>query len=202
MNAQEPLAEFGLQRLQRVLDQIVAARVVHHDILFFGLKVANVLHGNQPQTAAQARAQMAARLAAVAGQRRGAHSRRLVDGLGQALAPHRFDQIIDGGGLKGLQRTVVVGRAKHHRRARLLPGQMTGDFHAIHHRHRDVQQDQIGMQLVGQLQRLAAVSGFASHADAGHLREHLSQPLAGQGFIVDDQYVHHGDGSGISSSHR
>ena len=60
MDAHEALAELVLQRLQRFLDQVLAARVVHDDVFFLGLQVMHVLDRDQAQAAAHARAQVRA----------------------------------------------------------------------------------------------------------------------------------------------
>ncbi len=78
MDADEAAGELFFQRLQRFLDQVLAARVVHHHVLLFGLQVVDVVQRNQPQAAAQACAQYAAcllpavrlRLAIATGQER------------------------------------------------------------------------------------------------------------------------------------
>src|SRR5690606_24783216 len=65
VDTQEAFAELLLQRLERFLDQVLAAGVVHDHVLFLGLQVVDVLDRDQAQAAAQARAQVGA-LAALA----------------------------------------------------------------------------------------------------------------------------------------
>src|SRR3546814_14680077 len=52
----EAFAELLFQRLERFLDQVLAAGVVHHHVLLLGLQVVDVLDRDQAQAAAQARA--------------------------------------------------------------------------------------------------------------------------------------------------
>src|SRR3546814_2500403 len=63
VDAHEAFAELLFQRLERFLDQVLAAGVVHHHVLLLGLKVVDVLDRDQAQAAAQARAQVGALLA-------------------------------------------------------------------------------------------------------------------------------------------
>src|SRR3546814_9200957 len=49
--------------LERFLDQVLAAGVVHHHVLLLGLQVVDVLDRDQAQAAAQARSQVGALLA-------------------------------------------------------------------------------------------------------------------------------------------
>ena len=60
MDANKALGKLGFQRLQRLFDQIFAARVVHDHIFFIGLHEADIVNRDHPQTATQARAQLAA----------------------------------------------------------------------------------------------------------------------------------------------
>src|SRR3546814_1242504 len=73
VDAHEAFAELLFQRLERFLDQVLAAGVVHHHVLLLGLQVVDVLDRDQAQAAAQARAQVGALLAlavAVGGDRK------------------------------------------------------------------------------------------------------------------------------------
>ena len=56
LDAHEAFSEFLFQRFQRFLDQVLAARVVHHHVLLLGLEVMHGAHRDQPQRAAHARA--------------------------------------------------------------------------------------------------------------------------------------------------
>src|SRR5690606_39359366 len=107
----EALAEFILQRFQRLLDQVFAVCMVDDDVLFLGLQVVHVVQRDQPQAAAQARAQVATRgrgvrRAAFTTGGEGAHA---FQRRGQALGADRLDQVVDRLGLEGGQRVGVVG---------------------------------------------------------------------------------------------
>ncbi len=108
VDAHEAAVEFLFQRLQRFLDQILAAGVVDHHVLLLGLEVMHFLDRNQPQAAAHPRAQMGTDLARRTGILRAAavgaagdeHARAL-QRRRQAFGPDRLHQVIDCRGLEG-----------------------------------------------------------------------------------------------------
>ena len=60
MDAHEAVAEFFFERRQRLLDQHFAFAVVDDDVFVFGEQVIDVRHRDEHETAAHARAKMAA----------------------------------------------------------------------------------------------------------------------------------------------
>ena len=149
---------------------------------------------NQAETAAQARAQVRARLL-VRRRRRmrlapGDEGARTLQCRRKALGADRLHQVVDGGRLEGGQRVLVVGRAEHHRRPGIEGRQVAGGFQAIHAGHGDVEQHHVGTVLRTGLQRIQAVLGLGDHLDAGMFGEQRTQAFARKGFVVGDDHFH------------
>ena len=49
VDADEAVAEFVFERLERFLDQVLTAGVVHHHVFLFRMQVADVFDGDQAQ---------------------------------------------------------------------------------------------------------------------------------------------------------
>ena len=58
---------------------------------------------------------------------------------------------------------------------------------AVQQRHRDVEDRDVGLVLLGQAHRLAAVARLGDDLPVGPLLEHLAQPLADDGVIVGEE---------------
>src|SRR5690606_25385492 len=108
VDAHETVAELLLQRLQRLLDQVLATGVADYHVLLLGLQEVHVLQRDQPEAAAHARAQVPPAFpapGAASGQEgAGARQRR-----GQPFRAHRLDQEIHRIDLEGRHRVAVVG---------------------------------------------------------------------------------------------
>ena len=194
VDAHEAVRELDLQRLQRFLDQVLAARMVHDDVLLLGLQVAHVVDGDQSQGPADPCAQVRAGagigacpgLAATTGNE-GPHP---LQRGGQALGAHRLHQVIDRLGIEGGQGVRIVRRAEHHRGAGLAGRHVARGFESIDARHGDVQQDQVGSPFQAGMHRLAPIHGLSHDLHAGLGREQRAQPLARQRLVVGDQHPH------------
>ena len=171
MDAHEALAEFVFQRLQRFLDQHLAAGVMHDHVFVLGQQVVDFDDRNQHQVAAHARAQVAAfarrgfvaldHPRALSRLKRPARSMRRA----QALDADRLEQVVDRVGIECGQRMFVVGGAEDHGRRVFEFAEVPRRFEPIHARHADVEQDQVGLQAFDRFDRFAAVAGFADHLD-------------------------------------
>ena len=78
----------------------------------------------------------------------------------------------------------------HHRRMRQLED-VPRELEPVHLRHVDVGQHEVGDDRVQQLERLAAVRGFADDGERerlGAVLEQLVQPSPGRGLVVDDHH--------------
>jgi hypothetical protein len=108
----------------------------------------------------------------------------------QALRLGRFQHVVDGAALEGLDRVLVVGGDEHD-----LAGvaDVARRFHAGLARHADVEEGQVGLQGGNQLHGFVAVLGFA---DDFQFRPHLGQAgteqVAHQSFIVGNDCGRHG----------
>jgi hypothetical protein len=124
-----------------------------------------------------------------------------LQGLAQALQPHRLEQVVDRAQLEGGQRMVLVGRAEHHLRSR-LPGQSRGQRGTVQARHVDVQQQQVRLQLADRRQGRLAVGHATGHHHALAFAQQRGQAGARQRFVVDDQHAHQRGSAGGGSSGR
>jgi hypothetical protein len=66
---------------------------------------------------------------------------------------------------------------------------VAGHLQAIESGHADIQQHDVGVQLIGHLQGLLAVTGLADHAEARDFRQQLAQAAARRRLVIDDQYA-------------
>ena len=83
-----------------------------------------------------------------------------------------------------------VRRHEHQRTVRSPRAQPAGQLHAVHARHLDVQQHQVGMAVRHARQRLGCGASLAH--DLGHRLRHFSEqpgePQAGQPLVIDQQH--------------
>ena len=184
-----------LQLAQRFLDQQLAADVLHHHVLFLGEQAQHVGQRHAHLLAALAAAQEGARFA------RGLvkASPRALQGIAQALQPHRLEQVIRRAQFERLQRVRLVGGTEDHLWPR-APGQAPRQRNTIDAGHVDVQQQYVRLQLVERGQRGFAVGERAHQLRVAALAQQRGHARAGQRFVVDDQHAHHGDAPGRRSS--
>ena len=94
----------------------------------------------------------------------------------------------------------VEGGEDHDARVRLGAGQDAArGLDAVHHRHLDVDQDDVRVQLAHRLDRLAAVAGLADHLEVVLGLEHQLEAAAKQHLIVGEEHAGH---AGAPSSGR
>ena len=74
---------------------------------------------------------------------------------------------------------------------------MAGGLQAVHARHADVQQHEVGLEPLDGFDRLATVAGLSDHLHAIHVAEQIEQSLPGQRFVIDYQRFHRPPASGI-----
>ena len=131
----------------------------------------------------------------------GAHPR---DGGGQALAPERLDEVVEGPDLERRHGEAIVGRREDDlgRVADAASNLEAGQLGQPH-----VQEQQVRPELVGQSEGGAAVDRLGHDGDSGNLREVLAQALAGRGLVLGDQrpdarLAHAASGRASSGSSR
>ena len=152
MRAHEVARELFLELFQRLVEQILAARMPHGDVFLVRFEVANVLHRNQLQLVAHAHGHVLPRRQRLLGraqpmQLRSAETRRVLQCFLEPLATHRLQQVAHGLRFECLERVLVVRRREHDRRRVLERAEMACDFDACHSRHADVEQHDGRVQL-------------------------------------------------------
>ena len=78
-----------------------------------------------------------------------AHARdasRMLQRPEQSLAPHGLQQIIDGVSFESRYRILIVGRRKNNRRRHIEATQVISNFDAVHGRHANIQQHDVGFE--------------------------------------------------------
>ena len=113
----------------------------------------------------------------------------LADGRGQLVAAERLDQELAGAGQHRAAQVVRLALDGHHHdgRAGRARRELLGGGDAVHVRHVDVHQDDVRLQLVGHLDRLAPGRRGADHVDVALEAEQLRQVIAGLRDVVDDE---------------
>ena len=109
---------------------------------------------------------------------------------GDELVPAEgLDQELAGARLHGPPEVVPLPLDRHDddRGVGHLLGQDLGRLDAVHDRHVDVHQDDVGAQLAGLLHPLLAVGGGAHDLDVGLEGQQLLQVVQGARDVVDDQ---------------
>jgi hypothetical protein len=96
---------------------------------------------------------------------------------GRAVADRAGDQVL------------VLGVAEHQHLRAL--GKRAGGGDAVHHRHADVEADDVGTQLLGLGDRLAAVAGLPHHLEPVGLREQRRDAATHDRVVVDQEDSDH-----------
>ena len=109
-----------------------------------------------------------------------------LDGRRQPARLDRFEQVIDGVHLEGVDRVLVEGRDEDH--LGVEPGlhDPPRHFEPGQPRHLDVEHHQVRLVFFDYVQRLDSVSRLADDLDAAELLEQETQLVARQLLVVDD----------------
>src|SRR5450759_4039978 len=109
---------------------------------------------------------------------------RHLDGRREIFLAVGFDKVSRHPGLACTVNQVALAvRAEQHHRRDALFGQDLGCFDAVHVRHLDVHDDDVGAQLARLVDRAAAIRHFA-HYQVAQIGEHLPQVHADQRLVV------------------
>ena len=111
---------------------------------------------------------------------------RALQGLGEALAVERLEDVVEGADLEGLQGVLVVRGDEDHQRHALRPDRVD-HVEAAHLRHLHVQEHQVRRVVLDRHHGFFAVAALRRHLDVRLERQQCRQPLARQRFVVDDQ---------------
>ena len=68
---------------------------------------------------------------------------------------------------------------------------LAGGLYAVHHRHLEVHQHEVGPQRLHLAQRLFAIMRDADHLDVRMRAEHDTQPLAHDRLVIHEQDANH-----------
>ncbi len=191
----EAVAELLLELPQGVVDEKLAARVSHRDVLLIGLEVAHLLDRHQLDPAPRAGADVGAGLAlALLLRERGelcaVRARRAGERVLEIPGSHRLQQIADRLHVERLDRVLLERGAEDHRRRGLELRQVSGGLQAVHAGHANVHQHDVRHVLLGEADRLHAVGGLPGEIVAVQTLDEPSQAIARQLFVVDDQDLH------------
>ena len=110
-----------------------------------------------------------------------------------------LDQVGEAAGLVGLllEGRALEGGEQDHLDGRAGVLDQAGGVQAAEDRHAQVHQDDVGLQLLGQGDRVGAVGGLADDVEAG-LEQQLDQRLPEHVVVVDHQQPGQGHGSHLS----
>ena len=109
-----------------------------------------------------------------------------VESLGQPLLADGLQQIIQSSRFESADGVLVIRRDDDHDRQRAF-GQPVDHVEAAQPRHLKIQQHQVRRELSDLRQSLFAILRFPYDGDVAEAAELLTENLAGDGFVIDDQ---------------
>ena len=133
------------------------------------------------------RAGRAARCSAIRSELRLGEARGVPDRLRELLLAHGLEQVADGLGLEGLDRVLVVGGREDHRGRILEHVEVARDLDAVHARHADVEQHDVGIELAHRPRAPPRRCPPRRRPRPRELLEQPAQPLARRRLVVDDE---------------
>ena len=117
----------------------------------------------------------------------GVPRQRDLDGRHQVALLERLHQVRHGAGRPGpLDQVALRERGQNHHRGDPLVGDLLGRRQAIHDRHFDVEDAQVGPQLLGQLHRRLAVTRLATDV-VPLFDQHLAEVEPDQRLVLSDE---------------
>ena len=117
---------------------------------------------------------------------------KLVYRIGEPRRIDRLQQVVDRVDLERLDGVLIVRGDEDDLRRRVVAEHPPRDLEAGEPRHLDVQEHDVGLQLVDRGQRLDTVAGLADHLDAADLIEQVAQLVAGQLLVVHEHRFQNG----------
>lgn len=97
-----------------------------------------------------------------------------------------FQEVIERASLKRVDRVLVERRDENHDRQRTRHKTLH-DTEAIDAWHLDIEQEQVGTELLYRAKRRRTVSAFAYDLDARMLAQQTAKPLPGEWFVINDK---------------
>jgi hypothetical protein len=108
------------------------------------------------------------------------------NGVKEAPVAEGFEQVVQGVDLEGTQRELVVGGDEDHVWHAVRPDR-TEHFEPIHHRHLDVQEQEIGLDLLDRGHRRTAIGALTDDLNFGIPLTELPESRACQRLVVYDE---------------
>src|SRR5690606_31061607 len=109
---------------------------------------------------------------------------RALDGGAQPFETDRLEQGVDRIRIERGQGMFVVCGAEDDGRCMFERCEVVRRLEAVHSRHADIQQQNVGAQAFDQFDRFAAIACFGNHFDRADLTQQVDQSLARQYLIV------------------
>lgn len=109
-----------------------------------------------------------------------------VHGTGQALFVEGLEQVVNGIDLEGRDGVVAIRGGKHHGRLG-FQFNAAGHLQAGHTRHFDVEEDQVGAELLDVFEGIYAIFSHIDHLNIRHGAQHPLHFAAGGHFIIGNQ---------------
>ena len=199
MDAQEaPRIETGFDRLHRLPQQMPLATGMHLHIVAVGLDPVDLVDPQEAQAAARLHDQPVGRR--LGRQRLQEFADARPDGVVarldvaaratqrgvEAFRIERLQQVIHGVHVERLDRVLVVGGDKHHRR-HPFGADLSNDLEAGQARHLDVEEDERGLEVEDRAHRGGAVLRVTHDLDAGPVRQQEPDTFPRERFVVDDE---------------
>ena len=124
-----------------------------------------------------------------------------LDCLAESRGRNWFQQVIQRASLKRVHRVFIKGRDKNHDWQRTRP-QLFDHAKAIHSRHLNIEEEQIGLMLAHRGQSGGPIGAFANDYSILVGAKESSKSLPGQRFIINDQDAKFGHLYGKEWSHQ
>lgn len=203
---EEAGVEAPLERRDRLANQVDRLPGVDPQIVVGGLEPVDVLDANRLDSTAgtdRDSAQGTARIGAGLEE-----TPQLLDdfsGVLCALASDSLESLPEPKPIEGLQQIVdrfdlespdrvLVVRRDEHDGGQVVVRQLLDDREAVHSRHLDVEEDDVGMVLPDSFDRFGSIGGLADDTDGLGLGKESPELVARQPLVVDDQDAQLGRG--------
>ena len=174
------------------VDQVSFGSIANHETLRPHLVLIARGEGffNRHLTAGQLTDQLQQLVAMLVGQLFDAVASGAVDGIAQSLIVDRLQQVVEGIGLEGPQCKLVVSGDEDDFR-HIATGQSSQHIEAVHARHLDIQEHEVGRVFTNGRQRLTSITGIPANLDAIDICEAQFESPSRQFLVVDDQRPKH-----------
>ena len=191
--------EFFHERLEGLSDVVGAAADMEARIVSFGLDPVDVGDGDELNAAANGdgEALQIVGREAVCEQREEFSGGLLIlaslasiagpgDGARQPIGSEGLEEVVDGVGVEGADRVVIVG-GDEDGDGHLFDSNGFEDLETVHLRHLNIEEDEVGIELLNGVHGGFAVAALADDADVAIALEQAQQSRTREGFVIHDQ---------------